>query len=66
MEEHPNVVHEDDVDWEEESLSEQYGFRRKNLRSAAGRLQDETAGGTRFFVRQLHRSPFGTGGLRMT
>jgi uncharacterized cupin superfamily protein len=36
MSEHPNVVNEQDLDWGEQSHGEKFGYRRKQLGSAAG------------------------------
>ena len=36
MKEHPNLVNENDLDWGEQSHGEKFGYRRKQLSSAAG------------------------------
>src|SRR5215207_4825556 len=36
MREHPNIVNEQDLEWVEQSHGEKFGYRRKQLGSAAG------------------------------
>src|SRR5215211_2187837 len=39
MREHPNVMNEQDLEWGEQSHGEKFGYRRKQLSSAAARAQ---------------------------